>query len=406
MISEDIKKDFPILKTKREGKDLVYLDSAATSQKPQEVIDAISNFYKKSNANAHRGTYYLSDEATDLYEGAREKVASFIGAYESEEVIFTKGSTDSLNFVATTWAKENLNKGDTIVTTRVEHHSNLLPWIQLAKEKGAKIVYLDTNNEGEIKEGEIKSKIKLGVKIVAITHVSNVLGVITPIKEITKQAHKVGAIVVVDGAQAAPHMKINMRDLGCDFYAFSGHKMLGPTGIGILWGRKMLLEKTTPYQLGGGMVGIVSDEEITWADVPTRFEAGTQNVAGAVGLAAAIDYLNKIGMGDVSEHTEKLTKYAMIEIGKIPEVKILGPAMDKKRGALVSFTLKGIHPHDLASILDEDNVAVRAGQHCTMPLHTMLDIPASTRASFYLYNNKADIDKLVAGIKKAKEIIL
>lgn len=406
MINKDTKKDFPILSTKRNGKTLVYLDSAATSQKPIPVIKALSDFYKKSNANAHRGTYFLSDHATELYENARKKVANFIGAGSENEIIFTKGCTESLNLVASTWAKENIKSGDTVVATRIEHHSNLLPWIQIAKEKHAKVVFLDTDKDGSLDEKEIKTKIRDGVKLVAINHISNVLGSIFPVEAVCKRAHEVGAITVVDGAQAVPHMKVSMKKLGCDFYTFSGHKMLGPTGIGVLWGRKELLDKMPPYQYGGGMVGIVYDDEITWGDTPAKFEAGTQNVAGAVGLAAAIDYLTKIGIENVSKHTEQLTQYAIMKLKEIPEIKILGPESRKRRGALVSFTLEGIHPHDISSILDEDNIAVRAGQHCTMPLHTMLGIPASTRASFYLYNTKTDIDRLISGVQKAKEILL
>ncbi|MFA6981478.1 MAG: cysteine desulfurase [Patescibacteria group bacterium] len=406
MNTEHIKKDFPILSTSREGKELVYLDSAATTQKPKEVVEAISKFYLESNANAHRGTYYLSDQATELYEGARKKVADFIGATSADEVIFTKGATESLNFVASTWARKHIHEGDVILTTKAEHHSNLLPWMQIAKEMGAKVEYLELDDNGEITEKEIANKMRSEVKLVAVSHISNVLGTIFPVEDVCKKAHEIGAIVVVDGAQSAPHMKVDVKRLGCDFYAFSGHKMLGPTGIGVLWGRKELLEELEPYQYGGGMVGIVSESEVTWGDIPQRFEAGTQNVAGAVGLSAAIDYLNKIGIENIHEHTKELTRYTIEKLSEIPEIRMLGPKDEKKRGALVSFTLKGIHPHDLASILDEDNIAVRSGQHCTMPLHDALGIPASTRVSFYLYNTKTDIDKLILGIEKAKEILL
>jgi len=401
---KEIKKDFPILAREFNGKRLVYLDNAATSQKPRAVIDAISDYYSNHNANIHRGIYSLSEEATLMYENARKKVANFLGARRPEEIIFTKGTTESLNRVAISWGLQNLKKGDVVLLTNAEHHSNLVPWQEEAKVVGAKIDFVKVDKNGEISLDEVKKKLNKKVKLVSICHASNVLGTIFPVKGICKLAKEVGAIVVVDGAQAIPHMKVNVSDLGCDFYAFSAHKMLGPTGIGVLWGRKELLEKLEPYEYGGGMIEEVNLEKSTWAKIPEKFEAGTPNVEGAVGLKAAIEYLEKLGMDNVREHETELTEYALKKLKEIKEIKILGPMDARKRCGLVSFTCEGVHPHDMAAVLNTFAVAVRAGQHCAKPLHDSLGILASTRVSFSVFNTKKDVDVLVEGIKKAIKI--
>ena len=401
----EIKKDFPILSRKMNGNDLVYLDNAATSQKPKQVIDAIVDYYSNHNANVHRGIHTLSEEATLLYEGARKKVVEFIGAAHSEEVIFTKSATESLNRVAISWGLANLKKGDVVLLTNFEHHSNLVPWQEEAKQVGAELDFINVGVDGEITKEEVKKKLTKNVKLVAIAHASNVLGTIVPVKEICKIAHEVGALVSVDGAQAIPHMKVNVQSLGCDFYSFSAHKMLGPMGIGVLWARKEILEKLEPYEYGGGMIDTVGLHKSTWAEIPVKFEAGTPNVEGAVGLASAIDYLQKIGMGNIREHEIELNKYTLEKLGEIREVAIIGPQDPKRRTGLVSFTVKGIHSHDVAAVLNSMGIAVRSGHHCAMPLHKTLGIPSTIRASYYLYNSKEDTDKLVAGVKKAVEML-
>lgn len=402
----NVKNDFPILSRKINGKDLVYLDNAATTQKPLQVINAISDFYSNHNANVHRGIHTLSEESTEMYEDARKTVAKFIGAIYPEEIIFTKGTTESLNRVAIGWVLPNMSKGDVILVTDFEHHSNLIPWQEEARVVGATVEVLDSDTNGEISLEQLKEKLSEGnVKLVSVAHASNVLGTILPVKEICKIAHEHGALVCVDGAQAVPQMKVNVQSLDCDFYAFSGHKMLGPTGIGVLWVKKSLLEKMDPYEFGGGMIDEVTYEKATWAEIPEKFEAGTPNVEGAIGLAAAIDYLEKIGMENVRSHEVELNKYALEKLNKIEGLKILGPTDPEKRTGLVSFTLKNLHAHDIASILDSEGIAVRSGHHCCMPLHKKLDIPATTRASWYIYNSKEDIDKLVAGLYKALKIL-
>lgn len=402
---DKIKKDFPILNKQIDGKDLVYLDNAATSQKPQVVIDAVSDFYAFSNANVHRGIHTLSERATDMYEDARKKVADFIGARSSDEVVFTKGVTEAINMVATGWALKYLSKGDIILVVEADHHSNLVAWQVAADKTGAKLEVLQVDENGELALSEVENALSKDVKIVAISHASNVLGTIFPVKEICKMAKDVGAVVSVDGAQSIPHLKVNVQSLGCDFYSFSGHKMLGPMGIGALWGRKELLEAMTPSEYGGGMIDEVSVKQSTWAEVPQRFEAGTPNVAGAVGLAAAIDYLEKMGMDNIRKHEIKLIRYAIEELRKVSDLKILGPPDAEKRTGLVSFVIKGIHPHDIAAVLSEKGIAVRSGHHCAMPLHGSLGISSSTRASFYLYNDKKNVDSLIKGISEAKEIL-
>jgi cysteine desulfurase / selenocysteine lyase len=409
---KDMKKDFPILSRKVNGKPLIYLDNSATTQKPTQVIEAISNFYKNNNANVHRGIHTLSEESTQMYEDARSTVAKFINACP-EEVIFTKGTSESLNRVAFTWAKQNLKKGDVILVSRAEHHSNLVPWQVVAKETGAKLEYLELNESGELTPEEVKGKVTNKVKVVAVAHASNVLGTIFPVKEICKivrsQGAK-GARVCVDGAQAAPHLKVNVKSLDCDFYSFSAHKMLGPTGIGVLWAKKELLEEMNPYEYGGGMIHEVGDEDSSWAQIPEKFEAGTPNIAGAIGFAAAVNYLSAIGVGAagmdaVQKHEVELNSYAIRKLEEIKGLEILGPKNSQKRAGLVAFTVKGIHAHDVASVLDTEGVAVRAGHHCAMPFHTKLKISASVRASFYIYNTKEDIDALSAGVEKAIKIL-
>lgn len=395
-----IKKDFPIL-----NKSLVYLDSSATSQKPNQVILAIENFYKTSNANVHRGLYPLSEKATDLYESSRKKVAEFIGAKNFSEVIFTKGTTESLNTVAFGWVENNLQRGDEIMFVDVDHHSNIVPYQIVASRVGAKINIVSVNSDGVFDMKGFKEKLNKNVKFVSVAHVSNVLGTIFPIKEICKLAKEVGAVVSVDGAQAVPHMRVNVQSLGCDFYSFSGHKMLGPMGIGVLWGKKERLKEMQPVEFGGGMIKEVHVDNSTWADIPQRFEAGTPNVAGAVGLSAAIDYLQKLDIENVEEHERSLVDYAVKKLSKIEDLTILGPKDLSKRAGLVSFIIKDIHSHDLAAVLSEYNIAVRSGQHCTIPLHEKLNISSSVRASFYIYNTKSDVNKLVEGLKKAKEVL-
>ena len=361
-------KDFPILNRKIGDKRLVYLDNAATSQKPQSVIDALVDYYSNHNANVHRGLHTLSEEATEMYENARKKVAEFIGATVFEEVIFTKGTTEGINFVTTSYAPTILKEGDVVLTALSEHHSNLVPWQQLCEKMKVELKFIPLNEDLTFNLSALRELLSKKVKIVAISHASNVLGTIFPIKEISKLAKEVGAIVVVDGAQAVPHLKVNMQSLDVDFYAFSGHKMLGPTGIGVLWIKRELLNVVRPYQFGGGMIDTVEKEKSTWAKAPEKFEAGTPNIAGAVGLSAAVAYLQKIGMDNIRAHEIELTKYAIERLSQVPDMQILGTKDAVKRTGLIAFIIKGIHAHDLASILNTEGVAVRSGHHCTMPL--------------------------------------
>ena len=400
-----IKRDFPILSREINGKKLVYLDNAATSQKPVQVINAIKDYYENHNANIHRGAHTLGDEATALYEKSRETVAKFIGADKSEEVIFTKNTTDSLNMVAYGWGQKNINKGDKILVLISEHNSSFLPWQRLAQQKGAEIVPLYPDMHGKLDSEKVSRKIDERVKVVVLAHASNVLGTIFPVKEISKIAHEAGAIVVVDGAQAVPHVKVNVQSLGCDFYAFSGHKMLGPMGIGVLWGKYNLLENLEPFELGGGSVLTVSLESRELINIPDRFEAGTPNVADAVGLMAAIEYINYLGIENIRQHEIKLNTYVLKKLSEVPGLKILGSLNPEDRTGLVSFTLENIHPHDLASILNSEGVAVRSGMQCAMLLHNNLELSSSTRASYYIYNNEDDIDILVKGIYKAVKLL-
>ena len=405
MDTNKIREEFPILKVKINNQPLVYLDNAATSQKPKMVVKAIEDFYFKHNANVHRGLHTLSEDASEMYEDARKTVAKFINATHESEVIFTSGATDGLNFVAQTWARKNLKKGDVILVTEAEHHSNLVPWQMVAEETGAVIDYVELGETGEITLDNFKAKISDKVKLAAFFHCSNVLGQVLPVKEISKLVKQNGGIVVVDGAQAVPHLPVNVQNLGCDFYAFSGHKMLGPMGIGVLWVKRELLETLAPFKFGGGMIDLVEMKKSTWAVSPEKYEAGTPNVAGAIGLAAAMDYLTELGMENVAAHENNIVSYALQRLSEIKQIKIIGSKDANTRNGLVSFYMDEIHAHDIASVLNSIGVAVRSGHHCTMPLHKKLNIPASVRASFYIYNTEADVDKLIEGIHKAIKIL-
>ncbi len=400
-----IRLDFPLLERKINGKSIVYLDSAASSLKPSQVIEAMDNYYRQYGVNIFRGIYKLSQEATQEYEKAREKVAKFIGGKDSREVIFVRNTTEAINLVAYSWGRVNIDDQSEIVSTVMEHHANIVPWQELALETGATIKYLDINDNGELEVGNYEW-VTEKTKLVCLTFVSNVLGTINPLKEIIRQIKNINphCLVLVDGAQAVPHMKVNVLDLGGDFFAFSGHKMLGPMGIGVLWGKYSLLDKMVPFQMGGEMIKEVYLEKTTFAEPPLKFEAGTPNVAGAIGLAAAVDYLEKLGRENIRQHEIDLTAYALSNLGNLGYLDIYGPKKAEDRGGVIAFNLKGVHAHDLAQVLDEDNVCVRSGQHCAMPVHTRLGIPASARASFYIYNTKEEIDKLIEGIEKAKKI--
>jgi cysteine desulfurase/selenocysteine lyase len=398
-----IKLDFPILARDIEGKKLVYLDSGATSQKPTSVLQAEREYYEKHNANVHRGAHTLGDEATQMYQESREKVANFINV-RSEEIIFVRNTTEAINLVSYAWGLDALQAGDVVVTTVMEHHANMVPWQQIVKRTGAKLEVVGITDDGLVDMDDYAQKLKLKPKLVAFVHVSNALGTINPVKELTKMAHKAGALVLVDGAQAVPHMKVDVGDIGCDFYAFSGHKMLGPMGIGVLWGRSEILEKMNPFLAGGGMINEVHSDHSTWAEVPEKFEAGTPNVAGAVGLASAITYLEKLGMDAVREHDKMITEYALEQLGKVENLVILGTKNPALRSGSVSFEYRGVHAHDVATILDSEGVAVRSGHHCTMPLHNHLGVTASIRASFNVYTTKDDIDALVAALSKVKTV--
>ena len=400
------KKDFPIFERKvRGGNSLIYLDSGATSQKPNSVIEAESNFYRTVNAAVHRGAHLLAEEASEAYESAREKVAAFIGAI-SNEVIFTKSATESLNIIAYSFgnpdSRINIKAGDQIVVTEMEHHANLIPWQQLAKRTGAELRWLSVTADGRIDLTNLDQVITKKTKIVAITHQSNVLGSILPVETIVKASRAVGALVVLDACQSAPHFALDVKKLDIDFLAFSGHKTLGPTGIGVLWGKFDLLEKLEPSLFGGSMVDSVTMENATWAATPRKFEAGVPNMAQAVGLSAAIDYLNQIGMHNIAQHEQDLTSYLLKGIISISGVKVVGPVDMKDRGGVVSFTVDGVHPHDVGQVLDQYGIAVRTGHHCAWPLMRKLNLVGTTRASLYLYNSKSDVDSLLESIEKVK----
>lgn len=395
------RRDFPLLAN---NPDLHYLDSAATSQKPKAVLDAMRYYYEHDNANPHRGAYELSARATERYHQARERIAKFVGVADAACLIFVRGTTEALNLVAWTWGKTNVREGDEIVVTGMEHHANFVPWQQLAIQQRATLKIARVTDDGAIDLDDLKSQITRKTRVVCFSHVSNALGTINPVHEIAAMAHAAGAIAVCDGAQAAPHLPLNIDALGADFYAFSGHKMLGPMGCGCLVGRRALLEKMPPYQTGGDMIAVVNDDRSTWNVLPHKFEAGTPNVADAVGLAAACDYLDAIGMEKIRAHEKELISFAIERLGAVTDITLYGPTAIERRSGVVSFTLAGIHPHDIATILDQSGVCVRAGHHCAQPLMRRMHVPATARASVYVYSTREDVVALVKGIERVKEI--
>lgn len=399
-----IRADFPILQGKSHGKRLAYLDSAASSQKPAAVIEALDAYYRASNANIHRGVYDLSERATAAYDEARAKVARFINAADPREVIFVRNTTEALNLVAYSWGRANLNPGDAVVLTVLEHHSNIVPWQIVAAERGADLLYVDIDDQGRLRLDQLDEFLATGrVRLVGVTHVANAIGTINPVAEIATKVHAAGALMLVDGAQSVPHMPIDVQALGADFLAFSGHKMLAPMGIGVLYGRRAILEAMPPFLGGGDMIRTVTLEGSTWADLPQKFEAGTASVGDAVGLGAAVDYLTALGMPAVRLHEQQLTNYALGQLAEVPDLTIYGPDGEDRAG-VISFTLADVHPHDIASILDGEGVAVRAGHHCAQPLMHRLGLTATARASFYVYNDETDVDQLVDALMSVRRI--
>ena len=396
MNTEQIKKDFPLL----ENENITYLDSGATTQKPIQVIKAVEEFYQKYNANPHRGAYSLSVEATEQYENTRTKIAKFINAKHREEIIFSKNATESLNLIAYSYGLDNLKKDDEVVISIMEHHSNLVPWQKMTKQTGSKLNYMYINENYEITDEEIENKITDKTKIVGITHVSNVLGTINNVKKIIKYAHKKGAVVIVDASQSIPHMKIDVQDLDADFLVFSGHKMLAPLGIGVLYGKREILNKMTPFLMGGDMIEYVYEQDTTFAPLPNKFEAGTQNVEGVIGLGAAIDYIENLGYDKIQEIEHEVISYARQELSKLDYLTLYTTPNEENHSSVISFNIKGVHPHDVASILDSEGVCVRSGNHCAQPLMRFLGIDSTCRASFYIYNTKEDVDKLVKALDK------
>ncbi len=400
----EIRKDFPILDRETQGgARVVYLDSTATSQKPVQVIEAMNDYYRRSNANIHRGVHTLAEEATAMYEGARERIAKFINAASSREIIYTRNTTESINLVAYSWARANLKSGDLVILTEMEHHSNLVTWHLLQMERGIELEFIPVTEDGLLDLETYKSLLDRRPKLVSFTHMSNVLGTINPADEIIRLAHDAGAITLVDGAQSVPHLSVDVQALDADFYAFSAHKMCGPTGIGILYGKSALLDATPPFLGGGDMIKEVKLRSFRANSLPHKFEAGTPAIAEAVGFGAAVDYLSAVGMERIAAHEHEVTAYALDRLAEIPGVKLFGPSAEKK-GGVAAFTLDGIHPHDVAQILDKDGIAVRAGHHCAQPLHEKFGIPATSRASFYLYTTKDEVDVLVTGLYKVKEM--
>ncbi|MFP4438132.1 MAG: cysteine desulfurase [Chloroflexaceae bacterium] len=397
-----LRRDFPILHQEMNGKPLAFLDSAASSQRPRRVIDCMEDYYRRYHANVHRGIYRLSEDATFAYERARGKVAKFIGAVTPREIVFTRNTTEAINLVAYAWGAANLREGDRILLTVMEHHSNLVPWQMLAQRTGAHLDYVGIDSQGRLVLEELDQLLSERTKIVAVTHQSNVLGTINPVRIIAERAHAVGALVLVDAAQSVPHMPINVQDLGIDFLAFSGHKMCGPTGAGVLWGRRKLLEAMPPFLGGGSMIKLVELAGSSYADVPARFEAGTPAIAEVITLGEAVDFLSEVGMEAIHRYEDELLEYMLNRLSEVEGLTIYGPPTTEARGAAVSFSLDGVHPHDVAAILDGEGIAVRAGHHCTQPLHRLLNVPATTRASLYLYNIPEEIDRLVLGLEKAK----
>lgn len=403
MINKEIKSYFPILNQEINGNPLIYLDSAATSQKPVQVIEALKEYYEQDNANVHRGVHTLGNRATEKYEGAREKVRKFINANSLEEIIFLRGTTTAINLISQSYGRANVGEGDEIVITYMEHHSNIIPWQQLAKERGAILKYVELEKDGTISLEQVRAAVTERTKIVSMVYVSNVLGTMNPVKEVAQIAHENGAVMVVDGAQAAPHLKIDVQQLDCDFFAFSGHKMCGPTGIGVLYGKKELLNNMEPVEFGGEMIDFVGLYDSTWKELPWKFEGGTPIIAGAVGLGAAIDFLNEIGLNEIEKHEHQMAAYAMEKMSTIEGLDIYGPADPQLRAGIVTFNLNDVHPHDVATVLDMSGIAVRAGHHCAQPLMKWLEVSATARASFYLYNSESDVDRLVEGLRSAKE---
>ena len=399
----DLSADFPILDQQVNGERLAYLDNAATAQKPKQVVDSLVHFYEHDNANVHRGVHTLAERATTQYEEARKKVQHFINAADNREIIFTKGCTDGLNLVAPTYGEQNIHDGDEIVISIMEHHSNLIPWQQLAIKKHAKLKYIELTTDGTLDMADARQKITDKTKIVAVAHVSNVLGTVNPLKELARLAHQHGAIIVGDGAQSVPHMPVDVQDLDVDFYAFSSHKMMGPTGIGVLYGKADLLREMPPYQYGGEMISAVYRDRTEFADIPFKFEAGTQNIAGAIALGTAVDYLEKFGMDQVAAKEQELVDYVLPLLEAIPYVTVYGPQDPQQHTGVIAFNMAGLHPHDVATALDAEGVAVRAGHHCAQPLMAALGVAATTRASFYFYNTKKDADQLINAIKATKE---
>jgi cysteine desulfurase/selenocysteine lyase len=403
---ENIRKDFPILtRTVRDNKPLVYLDNASTTQKPNQVIDAITDYYRNHNANIHRAVYALAEESTEAYEAARDKIANFVNIKNRQELIFVRGTTEAINLVAYAWGRSHINEGDIIVTTEYEHHSNIVPWQLLTQEKRAKLEYIGMDDDGQLILDDLDKYLATGkVKLVTFSLMSNVLGTITDAEKIIAKCKAAGVPTLIDGAQAVPHMKVDLDTLGCDFFAFSGHKMLAPTGIGVLWVRKSVLQTMNPFHGGGDMIREVHKYEATWNDLPYKFEAGTPNIADVIGFGAAIDYLSKIGMDNVRQHEIELTKYAMEEFSKVKGLQIYGTKDITKRGGVISFNFADVHPHDVAQILDEEGIALRSGHHCAQVLMERLNVAATSRASFYIYNTKADVDALINSLKTVAKV--
>ena len=405
-MTKDFRRDFPLLHNMMNGKPLVYLDNGATTQKPESVIQAMCGYYGGCNANPHRGAYALSVQATDIYENARERTRQFIHAKSAKEIIFTKNATEALNLVAYSYGLTNIGAGDEIVLTISEHHSNLVPWQQVAKARGAVLRYIYLEADGNLSAADIETKITAKTKLVAVTQVSNVLGLVNPVKDIVARAHRAGAVVVVDGSQSVAHMAVDVQDIGADFFAFSGHKLLSPMGIGVLYGREALLDAMPPFLTGGDMIEYVEEQDTTFAELPAKFEAGTQNVGGAAGLTAAIDYLETFGFDNIQRIEKELVDYALPQLRALPYIELYGcdSRQDNKTG-IIAFNIKDVHPHDVATILDSYGVAVRAGHHCAQPLHRFLGLNASCRASFYLYNTREDVDRWIDAVKKVRGVL-
>lgn len=398
-----LRKDFPILQRTVHGKPLIYLDSTATSQKPEVVLNTLDHYYRHYNANVHRGVYQISEEATAKYEEGRAKVARFIHSPSACEIIFVRNTTEAINLVAYSWGRANIRAGDVIILTEMEHHSNLIPWQLLAREKGAHLRFLEVDEAGFLRLDKLDTLLTERVKLVALTHMSNVLGTINPVKEIIRQAHQIGAITLVDAAQSVPHLPVDVQELDCDFLAFSGHKMVGPTGIGVLYGKQALLEAMPPFLGGGEMIKDVTLYDATWNDLPWKFEAGTPSIAEGIALGAAVDYLEGIGMETLQRHEQELVAYAMEQLQSVPEITVYGPP-PSSRGGVIAFTLADIHPHDIAAVLDQEGIAIRAGHHCAKPLHKKLGVVATARASFYLYNTREEVDHLVTALQKTLQL--